>query len=397
LHVLAIIPAMQGRLTDALTVFDQALSVTQADPALTDLRLLLQINQALALGDLGRYDEALAAARQARNLADQVGTVMRLGQAHSALGQLLFETGRWDEALAEIEAVHEDLKEPAAACTDFGIAAMIRIHRGEMTTARHDLAAAARHSRRIDNRFLGRLALARSMAREQDGALPEALAALTAGLADDPERLDEIEDLLPDAVRLAVKIGDLVTAKDLAGHATTLAIGTEIPRRQAAALYCAGLINEDGAQLLAAAERFGLAGRTQLCAAATEAAAAAFVGTDDRGQARAAFTRAVELYTTLGAVADVARLQSEFRAHGIRRGPRTKHRQARSGWDSLTPTEIKIAALVEDGLSNPEIAARLFLSPRTVGTHVSHILKKLDVHSRIDIAREAALRNVASR
>jgi DNA-binding NarL/FixJ family response regulator len=93
----------------------------------------------------------------------------------------------------------------------------------------------------------------------------------------------------------------------------------------------------------------------------------------------------------------VARLQSEFRAHGIRRGPRTKHRQARSGWDSLTPTEIKIAALVEDGLSNPEIAARLFLSPRTVGTHVSHILKKLDVHSRIDIAREAALRNVASR
>jgi DNA-binding NarL/FixJ family response regulator len=51
---------------------------------------------------------------------------------------------------------------------------------------------------------------------------------------------------------------------------------------------------------------------------------------------------------------------------------------------------------VERGLSNPEIAARLFLSRRTVGTHVSHILKKLDVNSRIDIAREAALRNIAS-
>jgi len=86
-----------------------------------------------------------------------------------------------------------------------------------------------------------------------------------------------------------------------------------------------------------------------------------------------------------------------FRAHGIRRGPRSKHRQARSGWESLTPAETKIAALVERGLSNPEIAARLSLSRRTVATHVSHILKKLDVHSRIDIAREAALRTVTSR
>jgi len=99
----------------------------------------------------------------------------------------------------------------------------------------------------------------------------------------------------------------------------------------------------------------------------------------------------------LNVVNPAARLQSRFRAHGIRRGPRAKHRQARSGWDSLTPAETKIAALVQGGLSNPEIASRLFLSPRTVATHVSHILKKLDVHSRIDIAREAALRTIASR
>ena len=93
--------------------------------------------------------------------------------------------------------------------------------------------------------------------------------------------------------------------------------------------------------------------------------------------------------------ADVARLQATFRAHGIRRGPHAKHRRARSGWDSLTATEIKIAALVEEGLSNPEIAAKLLLSRRTVATHVSHILKKLDVHSRTDIARESALRGLA--
>ena len=83
-------------------------------------------------------------------------------------------------------------------------------------------------------------------------------------------------------------------------------------------------------------------------------------------------------------------MQAQFRAEGIRRGPRVKHRKAQRGWDSLTPTEIKVVGLVAEGLSNPQIAARLFLSHRTVATHVSHVLSKLGVHSRIDIAREAA-------
>jgi DNA-binding NarL/FixJ family response regulator len=100
----------------------------------------------------------------------------------------------------------------------------------------------------------------------------------------------------------------------------------------------------------------------------------------------------VEIYASLGAATDVARLQAQFRQHGIRRGPTARHRQARSGWDSLTPTEAKVAALVAEGLSNPEIATKLLLSRRTVATHVSHILRKLGVHSRIDIAREAGLR-----
>ena len=167
--------------------------------------------------------------------------------------------------------------------------------------------------------------------------------------------------------------------------------------RQASALYCGGLLENDAPRLLAAAARYAEAGRPLPAAMALEAAAAEFIRADDRGQARAAFTRAVEVYADLGAAADVARLQAAFRAHGIRRGPHSKHRRADSGWDSLTPTEIKIAGFVEEGLSNPDIAARLLLSRRTVATHVSHILKKLDVHSRTDIARESALRTIASR
>src|SRR4029077_16855569 len=99
LHVLTLVTAAQGHLTDTLPLFDRALAVTESDPALTDLRLLMQINKAVILGYLDQYERAFTAAGEARHLADQVGTAMR-AHAHGALGQLLFQTGRWDEALA---------------------------------------------------------------------------------------------------------------------------------------------------------------------------------------------------------------------------------------------------------------------------------------------------------
>jgi DNA-binding CsgD family transcriptional regulator/tetratricopeptide (TPR) repeat protein len=397
LHVLALSATVRGDLTDALPLYDRALTVTESDPALTDLRLLLQINKAVTLGCLDQYEQAFASAGQARHLANQVGTTMRLAQAHGALGQLLFETGRWDEALAEVAIVPEDLKEPAAACGELGIAAVICFHRGETAAARHHLADAVPYANRSGHRLIGPLALARSLDCEQTGALAEARATLTDGFAGNTEEIQEIEDLLADAVRLAINTGDLSTAKALAAHAAALAAESEIPHRHANALYCRGLLDRDAPRLLTAAERYDDAGRPLARAKALEAAAGQFVDADDRVQARGAFTRAVEVYTALGAAADVARLQATFRAHGIRRGPHARHRRAQSGWDSLTATEIKIAAFVEEGLSNPEIAGRMLLSRRTVGTHVSHILRKLDVHSRTDIARESALRTVASR
>ena len=397
LHVLTIVTAVRGQMTDALPLFDRALTVTRAEPALTDLRLLLEINKAVALGLLDQYEEALAAARQARYLADQVGTVVRLAQAHSALARLLFDTGRWDDAMTEVGVMHENLHEPAAVCSDLGIAALICFHRGDLASARDYLATVVPHAERFGNRVVSPLALARSLDHEYAEALPEALEVLTAAFADNSEELDEIEELLADGVRLATQVGDQENATALTGHALALAAESGIPHRQANALYCRGVLDHDACRLLQAAARYADAGRPLLRAKALEAAAADFVSVDDKDQARAAFTRALDIYSSLGATADVARLQATFRAHGIRRGPHSKHRRARSGWDSLTPTEIKIAALVEEGMTNPEIAAKLFLSPRTVATHVSHILKKLDVNSRIDIAREAALRTAGSR
>ena len=264
LLMMALVTSVRGGMTDALPLFDRALAVTQADPALTDLQLLLQINQAVTLGNLDRYEEALAAAGQARHLADQVGTTIRLAQAHGALGQLLFQTGRWDDALAEVEILPENLKEPGTACCDLGIAAVISFHRGEVGAARGHLAAAAPHAERLGHRLITSLALARSLDCEHDGALPEALAALADAFDGSTEEVEEIEDLLPDAVRLAAETGDMGTAQSLASQAAALAAESEIPHRQANALYCRGLLDHDAHRLLAAAERYDDAGRPLL-------------------------------------------------------------------------------------------------------------------------------------
>lgn len=396
LHVLSLVTAIQGRLTESLPLSDRALIVTRSDPGLADLRLLLQINKAVTLGNLDRYEEAVAVAGEALNLADEVGTAIRLGQAHCVLAQCLFETGRWDDALAEIERLPENLQEPGAASCDLGMAAVISFHRGEVAAARGYLAAAAPHADQLGHRLIPQLALAHSLDHEHTGALPEALTALTGAFDEISEEI-ELENLLPDVVRLAARTGDLELAQSLAGQAGKLAKGSEIPHRQANALYCEGLLDHDAGRLLTAAERYQDASRPLLAAKAYEAAAAEFLRADDRSRAREAFVQAVEAYTSIGAAADVARLRAAFRAHGIHRGPHSRHRRAVSGWDSLTDTEVKVAGMVAEGLSNPEIAAKLMLSRRTVSTHVSHILKKLGVASRTDIARESALRTVSPR
>ncbi|SFW73039.1 helix-turn-helix transcriptional regulator [Amycolatopsis australiensis] len=386
LHVLSLVAMMRGEWTGALPLFERAMAIAPGDPALTDLGLLLRINQAVTFGALDRYPDALAAAERARELADRAGSVVRLAQSQSALGQLLLGSGRWDDAVAEVDVVPDDLKDPSVACCDHGVAAIIHFHRGETAAAYRHLDAAAPAAERIGDRVVEPLALARGLAFEHAGEPDRALAALTAALTGE----DGGEDLLGDTVRLAVELGETGTLARIEARVRAVATGSGVPHRRALGSYCQGLTGHDAATLLRAADDYRDAGRPLPRAKSLEAAAVAFAEAGDRGSARAAFTRALDLYENLDAQWDVARLRARFRTFGIRRGPTVKHRQATHGWASLTPTEGKIAALVVEGLSNPQIAARLFLSPRTVATHVSHILAKLGVHSRIDIAREAS-------
>ena len=70
---------------------------------------------------------------------------------------------------------------------------------------------------------------------------------------------------------------------------------------------------------------------------------------------------------------------------------RTRGRRGRpsAGWASLTPTERKVVSLVADGLTNPQIGARLFMSRGTVKTHLSHIFAKLGTTNRTELAAAA--------
>ena len=159
---------------------------------------------------------------------------------------------------------------------------------------------------------------------------------------------------------------------------------------------CRAMVEDDPEPLMAAADHFGRRGRSPEVAFASQEAAVRMAIRGDLPAARAAFDRAVATYEDLGAVLDLRRVQARLRPYGIRTGSRAAHRRAATGWEALTASERTIAALVGEGSSNPDIAFRLLVSPRTVATHVAHILAKLQVRSRLDIAREVARHETAS-
>jgi DNA-binding CsgD family transcriptional regulator len=74
------------------------------------------------------------------------------------------------------------------------------------------------------------------------------------------------------------------------------------------------------------------------------------------------------------------------------RGRGSRKRPAH-GWSSLSPVELDVVRLVTEGLTNPQIGERLFISKRTVQTHLSHVFQKLGVSNRAEVAAEAARRS----
>jgi DNA-binding CsgD family transcriptional regulator len=72
---------------------------------------------------------------------------------------------------------------------------------------------------------------------------------------------------------------------------------------------------------------------------------------------------------------------------GLEGGPSGAGDRPRFGWASLTATELSIADLVAEGMTNREVAAKLYLSPHTVGFHMRQVFRKLEISSRVELTR----------
>jgi DNA-binding CsgD family transcriptional regulator len=153
-----------------------------------------------------------------------------------------------------------------------------------------------------------------------------------------------------------------------------------------AALRCQGLLADDAEILQTAVETYGDSPRLLERAHACEDAGGAFVRQCRVDRARPLLHQALEIYERLDAVRDISRAEMVLRAAGIRRGRRGVRSRPQFGWLSLTPTEATVARLVAEGLSNPQIGDRLFVSRKTVQTHLQHVFAKLDISSRAQLA-----------
>jgi DNA-binding CsgD family transcriptional regulator len=101
-----------------------------------------------------------------------------------------------------------------------------------------------------------------------------------------------------------------------------------------------------------------------------------------RSAAREQLRTAYTMFTEMGIAGFAERARRELAATGERARKRTPHTSSR-----LTPQETQIAQLARDGLSNPEIGARLFISPRTVEYHLHKVFGKLVINSRSELGR----------
>jgi len=390
----------------ALGYIDQALQVLGDDPGYTDLRSFALDGRIFTLQNLDRWPEAELALRQARKSAQRSGGPDRTTWVTAAV--LRYWLGQWDDALAELSTDEDDvpgltytfLRERWPALLVHGVTALIAGRRDQRTTAdRHLRAGLALPVLTIpDRENRDFLVAAHAVALEQRGETRQAMQALAAIVPRRDGEMSLTHQWLPDLVRLAVAVGDRPMARATAQACQAEASAETKPARAAAAsLRCQGLLRSDPVPLRDAVAHYRTVGPATELPAAVEDLAVVLAERGQLEEARAALNEAVSLYEGLNARWDIRRADSRLRPYGIRRGVRgPRGPRAATGWAALTPTEVKVAALVARGDSTSEIARGMFLSRRTVQTYISRILAKLGVKSRVEIVREALRQGISA-
>jgi DNA-binding CsgD family transcriptional regulator len=385
----------QGRFGRALDLASQAAAALDRAGPIADSQLDPQLIRANCLFDLDRDAEAQEAYTADLRLAERgVGTFF-LCLHHLSVARMCFLTGRWDDALSEISAAREAPDHLGIGVHLDGLAALIAAHRqdrDELARLRAALdrplaSGTVRHT--VDDRSWGR-----ALAILADGDRETAFGVLSRAWHECVTGNREYcgHYLLPDLAALAVPLGETAAARQAVAALDRYLAGRDVPALHRSARFAAGILDGDPGALLGVAAAYAGAGRPLLESQAREHAADLLAAAGRTGEARAQLDATQDCYARLDAVWDAARADARLRAHGIRRGAHGPRRRPKSGWAALTETERKVAALLAEGLSNPDIAARMFTSRRTVQYHVSNILAKLGLSSRVELAALVARR-----
>ncbi|GAA4701808.1 ATP-binding protein [Phytohabitans rumicis] len=348
----------------------------QADPYAMRGYCLLELDR------FAEADEALATAVR----HNQATGGVYLALTHALRARLRFLDGRWDDALAEIETGLDGPDPLGQAVGLRALAALIAIRRGAY---HQDLHALPEPGEGVGGRKYGYLTRWAQALLEESRSRPERALELLYPVWERAWGLDQrriIYRVCADLARLATVVGDHKRAADLADTSEALAAGQPTRSLEATALLCRGLADDDPDRLLSAAGAFHQAGWPLHEGQGYESAATVLARAGRETEAREALGKALDRYAGLEAGWDADRAEARLRQAGIRRGRHGPRKRPKHGWAALTGTENRVALMVAEGRSNPDIAAQMFLSRRTVQTHVSSILAKLSLSSRVELA-----------
>lgn len=318
------------------------------------------------------YARAVEVARAAGILTELPIYLVCLGSATSLIGD--FATAA--SMIAEAEAVAATTGIPFAPYATLILTAMRgeEAEAAELIAATIERPAADRRSAGVTTAHWAAAVLCNGLGRHA-----EALAAAQASAR--IAQLIVSVWVLPELVEAAVRVGEDEIARDALERLADAAEACDTNWAQGILTRCRALLSDDAAEDLyrGAIERLG---RTLL--RPETARAHLLYGEWLRRQSRRVDARhqlntAHEMFVSIGMAAFADRARRELLANGDRAGERTAEA---SSSEKLTPQERQIALLVRQGLSNPEVGARLFISTRTVEWHLRKVFTKLSITSR---------------
>jgi DNA-binding CsgD family transcriptional regulator len=341
--------------------------------------------------DVDRLDDAVAVFGAGRDAATRAAAAWQLPLYHWGIGAARWLQGEWRDAVTEIDtglSLARDLGSLLGTAFGHTVLALVALARDDLPDARrHVDGAAADFAAGGAPVGFDWYALATALLAESDGH-PAAAGEQLAGVIELDlalGMLSDLGDLLPEYVRVATTTGDHDGARSLVARVADAAGGRAHPPLAAACARCDARLGGDPDR---AVEAVALArgGARPLVLADTLTEAAVIAAGAGRAGTVDLLEEALACYERLGAVRHAARALAAARDAGLRTRRFAPRARPRTGWDALSPTEMDVVRLVAEGLTNPAIGERMFISRRTAETHVRHALVKLGVSTRVELA-----------